>query len=134
MLDQIRFVGGLPDGQALVKQNAKADQQVPLFSKDMTPSDLTSMLESAYRIRGKVKVFNTTAVKPVSFVGENGIELDYDYVSDDRIRWRGRTLMAVAGGKLYLMSLDCVAMHYFDAVLPEFETLSASAAINRQVR
>jgi hypothetical protein len=129
VLDEIRFIGGLPDGQALVAQSAKADQQLPVFSKDMTPSDLTSMLESVYRIRGGVKVFTTTAVKPVSFVGHNGIEYDYDYITEDSIRWRGRTVMAVVDGKLYLMSLQGLALHYFDAALPDFETLSASATV-----
>src|SRR5271170_1426766 len=51
MLDQIELVGALADGEALVKQRAKADQQVPVFHATMTPTDLTSMIEASYRIK-----------------------------------------------------------------------------------
>ena len=129
MLDQIEFVGALADGQALVKQTAKSDQQVPVFHSGMTPTDLTSMIESTYRVKGAAKVFNTLAVKPVNFVGQNGVQFDFDYISENSIRWRGRAVMAISGGKLYLMILNATALHYFDAALPEFDALTASAAI-----
>jgi hypothetical protein len=129
MLDRIQFVGALPDGQALVKQREKADRQVPTFHPTMTPTDLTSMVESMYRIGGRAKVFTTTSVKPVTFLGQNGVQFDYDFVGDDDIRWRGRSVMAVASGKLYLMTLNGTSLHYFDAALPEFNAMVASAAV-----
>jgi len=129
MLDQVELVGALADGDALVKQRAKADQQVPVFHATMTPTDLTSMIEASYRIKGEAKVFNTISVKPVSFVGQSGMQFDYDYVGEDNIRWRGRAVMAISGGKFYLMILNGTALHYFDAALPEFEAMTASATI-----
>ena len=38
-------------------------------------------------------------------------------------------MMAISNGKLYLMNLNAASVHYFDAALPEFETLVASAKI-----
>jgi len=49
---------------------------------------------------------------------------------DDNVRRRGRSMIAVSGGKLYVMSLDGAALHYFDAELPEFEAMVASASIH----
>jgi len=95
----------------------------------MTPQDLTSMVESAYRIRGGVKIFETTAVKPVTFLGQQGVQFDYTFVNEDSIKRRGRSVMVVAGGKLYVMSLNATALHYFDAALPDFDAMAASASI-----
>jgi hypothetical protein len=129
VLDAIYFIGALPDGQAIAKQRPEDERKVPPFHATMTPQDLTSMIESAYRIRGRVKVFETTGVKPVTFLGQQGIQFDYTFMNDDSIKRRGRTMIAIAGGKLYVMSLNATELHYFDAALPDFQAMAASAFI-----
>ena len=130
VLDAVHFVGGLPDGQALAKQHADDDRKVPVFHAAMTPQDLASMVESAYRIRAGAKEFDTIDLKPAMFLGEHGVQFDYSYMRDDNVRRRGRSMIAVSGGKLYVMSLDGAALHYFDAELPEFEAMVTSASIH----
>jgi hypothetical protein len=127
VLDVVRFIGAVPEGQAIVKQKADDDRKVPVFHASMTPQDLTSMIESAYRIRADVKVFETTGVKPAIFLGEHGVQFDYSYMRDDSVRRLGRSMIAVSGGRLYVMSLDGTALHYFNADLHAFEALAASA-------
>jgi hypothetical protein len=129
VLDAIYFIGGLPDGQAIAKQRPEDERKVPLFHATMTPQDLTSMVESAYRIRGRVKVFETTGVRPVTFLGQPGVQFDYTFMNEDSIKRRGRTMLAIAGGKLYVMSLNATDLHYFDAALPDFQAMAASASI-----
>lgn len=128
LLDAITFVGALKPGESIAKQRPKDDRKVPVFRADMTPQDLVSMVESLYRIKARATVFETTGVKPVTFLGAQGVQFDYNYVGGDEVRRRGRTVMAVVEGQLFLMSLDGAAVHYFDAALPEFEALTASAA------
>ena len=129
VLDAIYFFGAVPDGQAIVKQRTEDERKVPIFHASMTPQDLTSMVESAYRIRGGVKIFETTAVKPVTFLGQQGVQFDYTFVNEDSIKRRGRSVMVVAGGKLYVMSLNATALHYFDAALHDFDAMASSASI-----
>ena len=129
VLDAIYFIGGLPDGQAIAKQRPEDEHKVPVFHATMTPQDLTSMIESAYRIRGGVKIFETTGVKPVTFLGQQGVQFDYTFVNEDSVKRRGRTIIAIAGGKLYVMSLNATELHYFDAILPDFQAMTASASI-----
>lgn len=129
VLDAIYFIGGLPDGQAIAKQRPEDERKVPVFHATMTPQDLTSMVESAYRIRGGVKIFETTGVKPVTFLGQQGVQFDYTFVNEDSVKRRGRTIIAIAGGKLYVMSLNAAELHYFDAILPDFQAMAASASI-----
>ena len=130
VLDGVYFVGALPDGQSMIKQRPKDDRKVPAFRATMTPQDLVSMIETAYRIRAGAKVFETTGVKPITFLGQQGLQFDYTYVGDDDISRRGRSVVAVVNGKLYMMALEATALHYFDAALPEFESMTASAAIH----
>lgn len=53
--------------------------------------------------------------------GDNGVQFDYRFVAPDEVKRRGRAVMAIRGGKLYLMNLNLAAVHYFDKALPEFE-------------
>jgi hypothetical protein len=127
ILDVITFVGGLPDGQAIAKQGAKDDRKVPVFRSNMTPQDLVSMLESYYRIKAGATVFETSKVAPAKFLGQPGIEFGFNYVRADEVKRRGRAFLAIADGKLYLMSLDAAALHYFEASSMEFAAMVASA-------
>jgi hypothetical protein len=127
LLDSLTFVGGVKDGEAIAKQRPKDDRQVPVFRPGMSPQDLVSMVESLYRIKAGATVFETTGVKPVTFLGAPGVQFDYNYVGADEVKRRGRSVFAIIDGKLYLASLDGAAVHYFDAALPEFESIVASA-------
>lgn len=128
LLDTVAFVGGLPDGNALVRQEKKADQKVPTFKADMSPQDLVSMIESGYRVGG-VSVFEISAVEPVRFIGQPAVQMDYSYVTGDGLPRRGRCVMSVADRRLFLMKLEGAAGHYFDASLPEFVAMTSTAAL-----
>ena len=129
LLDTVRFVAGLPDGEALVKQQKKADRKVPVFRSNMNPQDLVSMIESYYRVRGGITVFKTTGLEPVSFLGKQGVKFDYEYTVPNGQQYMGRSVLAVVSGKLYLIGLDATKNHYFQASLKPFETIVASATV-----
>jgi hypothetical protein len=130
LLDSIGFIGALGDGEAMAKQRPNDDRKVPVFRSTMTPQDLVSMIESYYRIKAGATVFETVSVKPTNFLGTTGIQFNYNYVGADEVKRRGRSVIAIVDKKLYLMSLDGAALHYFDAALPAFEALAASATIS----
>lgn len=130
LLETITFVGGLPEGKALVKQRKKSDRQVPLFRADMTPQDLVSMVEASYRTRG-VTVFDIESVDPVDFLGGQGLNVRFKYAPNDGISKKGTCVMRVVDGKLYAMKLEGVASHYFDAARPEFDRMVATAHLEK---
>ena len=127
LLDTITFMGGLKDGEAIARQRAKDERQVPVFRSNMTPQDLVSMIESYYRIKAGATIFETVNVAPTKFLGQQAIEFDFNYVAGDEVKRRGRSLLAVIDSKLYFISLDGTATHYFDAALPEFQKIVGSA-------
>ena len=129
VLDAVIFIGGVKDGQAIVKQRAKDDRKVPVFRAGMTPQDLVSMVESAYRIRAGATIFETAGVRPGTLAGRPAVQFDFRYVGGDEVQRRGRSVLGVIDGKLYMLTLEAAALHYFDTALPEFEALVASATL-----
>ena len=129
VLDSVSFFGGVKSGGALTRQRRKADQQVPVYRTGMTPPELTGMVESYYRVTGGVGQFTPTTVAPIAFLGTSGIAMDFDYLTGDDVRRKGRAVLAEVGGELYMMTLDGTRSHYFDAARPGFDDMVASARI-----
>jgi hypothetical protein len=131
LLDGISFVTGLKNGKSLIRQRRSAIQQVPMFRSDMTPPEVAAMIESLYRVRGGSVDFRTLSLQPRPFLGANGFQLDYEHLDDDELWRRGRAVGAVVDGRLYLILIDAARSHYWDAALPDFEALVASAQLQR---
>ena len=129
LLDGMSFVTGLQNGKSLIRQRRSANQQVPLFRSNMTPPEIAAMVESLYRVRGGAVDFRTLSLKPRSFLGTSGFELDYEHLDDDELWRRGRVVGTVIDGRLYMILLDAAKSHYFDAALPDFEAVVASARL-----
>ena len=126
-LDGISFVSGLKSGRYLIRQSKRADQQVPKFRSDMTPPEIVAMLESLYRVKGGAVEFHTLSLQPRPFLGTGGFQLDYEHLDSDEVHRKGRAVGAIIDGKLYLILYDAARSHYFNASLPDFEAIVASA-------
>jgi hypothetical protein len=129
LLDGITFITGLRSGHFMVRQRRSTDQQVPKFRADMTPPEIAAMLESLYRVRGGAVDFRTLSIQPRSFLGTGGFQFDYEHLDDDELWRKGRVVGAVVGGELYLVMFDAARSHYYDAGLPDFEAIVASAQL-----
>jgi len=127
ILDGISFVSGMKNNRELIRQHRTASQQVPRFRSDMTPPEITAMLESLYRIKGGAVQLKTLSLQPRPFLGANGFQWDYEHLDQDELWRRGRAVGVVIDGKLYLILLDAARSHYYEAMLPDFESIVASA-------
>jgi hypothetical protein len=128
-LDGISFVTGLKDGKALVYQRSRDDRQVPKFRSNMTPLEITAMIESLFRVRAGAVDFKTVALSPRAFMGYNGFQYDYEHLDGDEVRRKGRAVGAVIDGRLYLILFDAARSHYYGALLPDFEAVVNSARL-----
>jgi hypothetical protein len=115
----------------LIRQRRTADQQVPRFRSDMTPPEIVAMLESLYRVRGGAVDFKTLSLQPRAFLGANGFQLDYEHLDTDELWRKGRAVGAVINGRLYLILFDAARSHYYNATLPDYESIVASAQLRR---
>lgn len=126
-LDQVSFVAGLPHDKRLVRQEHKADRQVPKFRRDMTAPEVAALIETLYRVEGGSVDFRTLQLAPRAFLASPGFQLDFEHLGGDEVWRRGRAVGAVIDGKLYLMMVDAARSHYFPQVLPDFEAMATSA-------
>jgi hypothetical protein len=129
LLDGMSFVTGLKSGRSLIRQRRTRSKQVPAFRYNMTPPEIAAMIESLYRVRGGAVDFRTLSLQPRPFLGANGFQLDYEHLDDDELWRRGRAVGAVINGELYLILLDAAKSHYYEAALPDFEAVVASAQL-----
>ena len=130
LLDSLTFIGGLEPGRTVVRQRRREERQVPLFRADMSPPEIASVIESFYRIRAGSVRFEMTGLRPRTFLGHPGFQLDFDHLDSSEIERRGRVVGAIIGDRLYLVLLEGTRMHYFGAALPEFERIVESATLN----
>lgn len=131
LLDDLTFVTALPDRKALVRQRNTDDRQVPIFRSNMTVPEITSMLESAYRVRGGAIDFRTLSLAPRRFMGFPGFQFDFEHLDGDELWRKGRAVGAVINGRLYLIMLDAARSHYYPDTLRDFEALAVSARLRR---
>ncbi|MGN6057915.1 MAG: hypothetical protein ACTHOI_04950 [Sphingomicrobium sp.] len=127
ILDGISFVSGMKNNRELIRQHRTASQQVPRFRSDMTAPEIAAMLESLYRVKGGAVDLKTLSLQPRQFLGANGFQWDYEHLDQDELWRKGRAVGAVIDGKLYMILLDAARSHYFNAELPDFEAIVASA-------
>ncbi len=131
LLNTITFYGGVPEGKALIRQRKSAERQAPLFKANMLPQEVAEFVESTYRVLSGSTVFNMESLKPAIFAGEQGFQLDFNYVlQSDELKRKGRAIGAIKNGKLYMMMYDGTATHYFDAMAGEFDRVVKTARIS----
>ncbi|CAA9521928.1 MAG: hypothetical protein AVDCRST_MAG39-2817 [uncultured Sphingomonadaceae bacterium] len=129
LLDGVSFLGGVENGRNIVRQRRKEDRQVPRFRSDMQPQEIASLIESFYRVRGGSTEFAMTNLEPRLFLGRTGFQFDYDHLTGDEVRRRGRAVGAVVDGRLYMILWDAARSHYYGAGLPHYERLVTSARL-----
>jgi hypothetical protein len=128
-LDGITFVSGLPHNHYLVRQRKTDDRQVPKFRSNMTAPEITSILESAFRVRGGAIEFRTLGLQPRQFLGHPGFQFDFEHLDGDELWRKGRAVGAVIDGRLYLMLYDATRSHYYANALPDFEVMATGARL-----
>jgi hypothetical protein len=130
ILDGVSFVTGLKGGKRLIREDRHEAQQVPRFRSDMTAPEIAAMIESLYRVRGGTVDYRMLSLQPRPFLGANGFQLDYEHLDEDELWRKGQVVGAVVNGRLYFIMLDAARSHYYDAVLPDFEAVVASARLH----
>lgn len=131
LLDDMTFVTALPDKRTLVRQRTSDARQVPVFRSNMGIPEITSMLETAYRVRAGAIDFRTLALTPRPFMGQPGFQFDFEHLDSDELWRKGRAVGAIINGRLYLIMLDAARSHYYPEALRDFEAIVASARPRR---
>ena len=97
----------------------------------MTAPEIASLIETWFRVRGGTVDFRSQSLAPRAFLGAPGFQFDFEHLDSDELWRKGRAVGAVIDGRLYMMLYDAARSHYYEASLPDFEAMVASAQRRR---
>lgn len=130
-LNNLTYYGGIQNDRPILREIDRRNQPLPRFAANMLLLDIPTLLENSYRAGRAVRVFTISQVEPASFGGQSGVRFAYEFVGADEVRRRGEAQAAVVDGRLYLVTFEAPALHYFDVSIGAARQVMSSAAIRR---
>lgn len=129
-LNEVTFYGAIPDGQALFKEVDKKDKPLPRFAGTMLAPDVAQLFEQSYRLAGGSSLFSIDGIEPARFADNPGFRFTYSFtLQTDEVRRRGEATGGIVGGKLYMITFEAPAIHYYDHDLANYRALVTTARI-----
>lgn len=129
-LNEVTFYGGIADGQTLFREVDKKRTPLPRFGATMLASDVVQLFESSYRLAGGSALFSVDDVAPATFAGRKGFRFAYSFtLKDEEVKRRGEAMGAIVDGRLYLISFEAPAIHYYERNLADYRALAGTAQL-----
>lgn len=123
MLQELRFVNGLEDGDVLF---GGADaKKLPPFSARMTPIEVVEFFALSFA-RAGVTNFEHRALRPAAFAGRGGFRFEFAYSLEDGLAREGFAVGAIRDGRLYLVVYSGTQLHFFAKHKADAEAVVAS--------
>ncbi len=127
LLNSVRFFGGVLPGEPLLREADKKRAPLPKVQADMLITDVPALLENTYRAQQSVSRMEIEAQEPVRIGGAAAVRFAYRFVRHETdVERRGEAVGAIKGGKLYLVTFEAPALHFFEKDLPKFRQLVAT--------
>jgi hypothetical protein len=128
-LNKVTFFAGIASGKPLLRELDKKHQPLPKVSRTMLMTDIPALLESTYRSQHAVNQMSITSQEPATLAGHKAIRFTYSLVANDEVRRNGEAIGALVDGKLYLVTYEAPALHFFDKDVEKYRTLAATLAL-----
>ncbi len=129
-LNEITFYGGIADNESLFREVNRRDKPLPRFAATMLAPDVVQLFESSYRLAGGSALFTVDSVAPAMFAGQPGFRFTYSFVlQSEEVKRTGEATGAVIGGRLYMITYEAPAIHYFARNVADYRVVAASARI-----
>jgi hypothetical protein len=127
-LDKVTFFGGIDHGKPLLREVDRKHRPLPKVKVNMLITDIPTLLESTYRVRG-VNQMSVDVQEPAMLGTHKGIRFTYSFTRDDEVLRKGEGIGALVGGKLYLVTYEAPALHFFEKDVEKYRTLAATLAL-----
>ncbi|WP_375422644.1 hypothetical protein [uncultured Sphingomonas sp.] len=129
-LNAVTFYAGIKSGMALFRKVDRHSRPLPRFSASMLSTDVVQFFESSYRVAGGSVSFTVDDLAPAQFAGRPGFRFGYSFTQeDDGVRRKGEATGGVIDGRLYLITYEAPAIHYFAYSLGDYRTIVGSARL-----
>ena len=129
-LNDLTFYGGIESGLPIFREVDKRNKPLPHFSTTMLLTDVPTLFENSYRIALGTAGMEIGRVEPATFAGRKGVRFAYSFVRQgEEVRRQGEAYAAIVDKKLYMISFEAPALHYFDTWIEGARQVVASAAL-----
>jgi hypothetical protein len=129
-LNDITFYGGIEDNRTLFREVDKRDRPLPRFSSNMLLPDVAQLFEASYRVANGTSLMTIDSIEPAPFAGNPGFRFTYNFtIQNEEVKRLGEARGAIVGGRLYMITFEAPAIHYFGRDLAAFRALADSARI-----
>lgn len=153
LLESVRFLNGLKDGDSLLKTTTK-ETKLPRFRSHMTPSEVMEFfvasvksigggLEAAHLAAGRVSsaavqrasinaaTVKATNLRPTSFGTLPGFRFDLSFLSKEGLEREGMVVGTIHEGQLYLIIYTGTREYYYSKYREEVERIVSSIEIQK---
>lgn len=129
-LNKVTFYGGVPVGEPLFREADKRDAPLPRVTANMLITDIPTILESSYRVQLGTSQMSIDSQEPALLGGHKGIRFTYSFVrQSDEVQRKGEAIGAFVQGRLYLVTYEAPAIHFFDKDVEKYRQLAATLKI-----
>lgn len=129
-LNDLTFYGGIETGKPIIREVSRKDRPLPAFSSTMLLTDVPPLLEQSYRIALDSPLVSIGKSEPATVAGRPGIRFAYRFTRpDEDVERQGEAWAMIDGGRLYMMSYEAPAIHFFDKDAEAARVVMATARI-----
>lgn len=129
LLNRLHMVGGLADGDSLLKTRRKKDEErLPVYRADMTTTEIIELISDSVVAWGYTNV-ETTTIEPRRFGKNDGVRYDFTADTPAGLNIQGAALINQSGETLNLILFLAPKEHYFTAARGEIEKIMSSAVV-----
>lgn len=134
-LNDLTFVAGIDDGKTLFRDIDKANNPLPRFSATMLAPDIAQLFEASYRVALGTPLMSIESLEPAKFAGVDGFRFTFSLTHQgDEVRRMGEAHGAVIDKRLYLITFEAPAIHYFERDRAAARKIAESATLVRPAK
>ena len=111
LLQELRFVVGLEDGEGLIKSD-DPKKKIPPFRSRMTPVEIMEMVEGVFAA-SEIRNITTRNLRPEKFGGIPGFRFELSYATKDGLEKEGFAVGAIKDKRLHLIIYRGAKLYYF---------------------
>ncbi|AGH49839.1 MULTISPECIES: hypothetical protein [Sphingomonadales] len=127
-LNRVTFYGGIAQDTTLFREVDRKNSPLPRFSQTMLLTDVPKLLENSYRVALGSALFTIDQMEPARFGGVDGIRFTYSFVAGNQeVQSKGEARAAIVKGRLYMISYEAPALHFFEKNVAQFRQIADSA-------
>ena len=129
-LNALTFYGGIDDDRTLFREVDHKNYPLPRFAATMLVTDIPTLLENSYRVALDIATMTIEHVEPVRFAGSAGVHFTYALMrQSESVHRRGEAFGAIIRGRLFLITYEAPAIHYFERSVAAARQVAASARL-----